>query len=112
VLSLLPRERVVVIALAMVASGEQVAMGRFVAHLDRGTLGECIAGMSDEDVLRVAFVAEGTRPQAKVFDAAGIVRMREVLDAAEPAGLDEEGEYFVGRLSATQRRRLEPRARD
>jgi hypothetical protein len=110
VLSLLPRDRVVAIALAMAARGEQVAMGRFVAHLDKRTLGECIEGLSDEDVLRVAFVAEGSRPQSRVFDAAGVVRIRGVIAAARGAGLGEEAEFFLHRLSPSQRGRVEAAA--
>jgi hypothetical protein len=106
VLRLLPAARIVSIAVEMATRGEQVAMGRFVAHLDAPTLKECIARLSDEDVVRVAFVAEGTKPHRRIFEAAGVQRMRNVLRAAEAAGLDDEASYLRGRLSASQRKRL------
>jgi carboxylesterase type B len=106
VLSALDADRVVAIALAMAAQGERVAMGRFVAHLERGTLAECIERLENGDVLRVAFVAEGSKAQGRIFDAAGVRRMRAVLDAAQAAGLEEEAGFFVEHLNASQRTRL------
>jgi hypothetical protein len=110
VLRLLPAERIVAIAVEMAARGEQVAMGRFVAHLDAPTLKACVARLSDEDVVRVAFVAEGTKPHGRIFEAAGVERMRAALGAAEAAGLEEEATYLLEHLSASQRKRLAGRA--
>jgi hypothetical protein len=106
VLSALPGHLVVAIAAEMASRGEQVAMGRFVAHLDRATLAACIEELSDVDVIRVAFVADGAKPHGHIFEAAGVARIRAALDAAEAAGLDEEARYFVEHLSASQRKRL------
>jgi hypothetical protein len=106
VVSAMPRDLIVAVALEMASQGEQVAMGRFVAHLDQSTLRDCIDGLGDEDVLRVAFVAEGSKPHSRMFDAAGVRRMRAVLDAAPAAGLAEEACFFVERLNASQRARL------
>jgi hypothetical protein len=106
VVTLLPGDRVAAIAVAMAARGEQVAMGRFVAHLDAPTLAACVAQLSDEDVVSVAFVAEGSKPHGRIFQAAGVTRMRAALVAAENAGLSEEAAWFVEHLSASQRKKL------
>ena len=106
VVTQLPGERVVAIALEMAARGETVAMGRFVAHLDAPTLAACVAELSDEDVVRVSFVAEGAKVQARIFDAAGAERMSAALDAARIAGLHVEAEFFLERLGAARRKRL------
>jgi hypothetical protein len=56
-----PTERVLKITLAMARLHEYVAMGRFVPHLDDETLTACLERLSDEDLLRVAFVFEASR---------------------------------------------------
>lgn len=98
--------RVVAIAGELAARGEFVAMGRFVAHLDDDTLRACLQALCDEDVVRVAFVLEGDRGQQRVFELLGAARMREVLAAADAAGLRDEAEYLREHLSAAQRKQL------
>jgi hypothetical protein len=101
-----PSERVVDIALGMAARGEYVAMGRFVAHLDDETLSAAIERLSDEDLLRVAFVLEGERAHERLFELAGAERMHSLLASAKPAGLAEEATHLRDHLSASQRKQL------
>jgi hypothetical protein len=104
-------QRVLEIALAMSRQGEHVAMARFVAHLDDDALGACLDRLSDEDVLRVAFVLEGKRAHERIYKLLGVARVREVISRAEAAGLSEQGEYLVAHLSAAQRKQLQGRAK-
>jgi len=101
-----PPERVLEIALAMAARREHVAMGRFVAHLDDETLAKCLQQLSDEDVLRVAFVLEGEQPYGRIFETVGVQRMRRILETADHNGLGEEADYLIDNLSASQRKQL------
>jgi predicted pyridoxine 5'-phosphate oxidase superfamily flavin-nucleotide-binding protein len=107
VVAAMPTERVPEIAAAMAAQGEQVAMGRFVTHLDDETLAACIERMSDVDVLRVAFLSEGKAPHARLFDVAGAQRMRCVLSAASGAGLEDLAVYMREQLGVRRRKLLE-----
>jgi hypothetical protein len=106
-----PSQRVVEVALAMAARREYVAMGRFVAHLDDRTLGACLERLDDEEVVRVAFVLEGKRPQERVFELVGTARMREVLDSAKSNGLGDEERHLREHLSDAQRKQLRTRAK-
>jgi hypothetical protein len=104
-----PPETVLEIALAMAARGEHVAMGRFVAHLDDATLTSCLERLSDEDLLRVAFVLEGERAHERMFELAGVERMRALLENAKTLGLAEEASHLRDHLSAAQRKQLRAR---
>jgi len=104
-----PPETVLEIALAMAARGEHVAMGRFVAHLDDATLTSCLERLSDEDLLRVAFVLEGERAHERMFELAGVERMRSLLESAKPLGLEEEAVHLRDHLSVAQRKQLRAR---
>jgi hypothetical protein len=106
VVTAMPRKRVVGIAVAMAARGEHVAMGRFVAHLDDETLAACVQKLTDEDLLRVAFVLEGMERLDEIFDLVGIERTRSMLESAEAMGLGEEARYLVENLSARHRKQL------
>lgn len=103
--------QVLEIALAMARQGETVAMGRFVAHLDDDTLAACLERLSDEDVVRVAFVLEGKRAHERIYKLLGVARVREVLSSASAEGLSEEAEYLVAHLTAAQRKQLRARAK-
>jgi hypothetical protein len=104
-------QRVLEISLAMAAHGEHVAMGRFVAHLDDDTLAACLERLSDEDLLRVAFVLEGNKAHERIFTLLGVARMRELLQGAKATGLSEEAAYLREQLSAAQRKQLSSRAK-
>jgi hypothetical protein len=58
----------------MAARDEHFAMGRFVAYLDDRTLEACIAELSDEDLLRIAFVLEGKERLGDVYEVVGLER--------------------------------------
>jgi hypothetical protein len=106
VVTSLPAERTLEIAVVMAAHGEHVAMGRFVAHLDRDTLAACIERLSDEDLLRVGFVLEGKERVGEVFEIAGLERTQRMLDGAQAMGLGDEARELLDHLSASQRKRL------
>lgn len=93
-------DSVVAVSAEMAANGEHVAMGRFVAYLDDAALSGCIETLSDEDLLRVAFVMEGEERLASVFEMVGAERAERMLAAAQVNGLLEEAEHVLGRLQA------------
>jgi hypothetical protein len=103
--------RVVEIALALAARGEYVAMGRFVAHLDEQTLAACTEQLSDEDLLRLAFVLEGDRAHERLFERAGVARMRTLLAGRASDGLEEERDHLREHLSDAQRKQLRARSK-
>jgi hypothetical protein len=109
VVTSMPGDRVLEIAVAMAAAGEHVAMGRFVAHLDDGTLAACIKELTDEDMLRVAFVLEGKERLDHVFELVGLERTQRMLDGAESIGLGEEALDLRDHLAARQHK--QPRRR-
>jgi len=109
VVTSMPGERVVEIAVAMAAAGEHVAMGRFVAHLDDATLAGCVEELTDEDMLRIAFVLEGKERLDHVFELVGLKRTRRMLDGAESIGLSEEALDLRDHLAARQHK--QPRRR-
>ncbi|MGC2372437.1 MAG: hypothetical protein WA484_01060 [Solirubrobacteraceae bacterium] len=93
-------DSVVAVSAEMAANGEHVAMGRFVAYLDDAALSGCIEKLSDEDLLRVAFVMEGEERLPSVFEMVGAERAERMLAAAQVNGLLEEAEHVLGRLRA------------
>lgn len=103
-------ERVVEIALALAQRGEYVAMGRFVAHLDEVALAAATERLSDEDLLRMSFVLEGDGAHERLFERAGVPRMRKLLAAASD-GLAEERGFLRDHLSADQRKQLRARSK-
>jgi hypothetical protein len=110
VVTSIPPDRLLAIALRMAAREEHVAMGRFVAYLDDRTLEACIEELSDEDLLRIAFVLEGKERLADVYEVVGLERTQRMLDGAKSIGLDEEALDLFDHLSASQRKALTYRA--
>ena len=106
VVTAMPGERVLEIAIAMAATGEHVAMGRFVAHLDELDARGCIEKLSDEDDLRVAFVTEGKQRLPEIFELVGTGRTKRILDQAKSNGLGQEALDLRDHLSARQRSQL------
>lgn len=104
-----PSERVVSVALQLAARGEYVAMGRFVGHLDTQTLRACIRGLSDEQLLRVAFVLEDKQRMGEIVELIGQRRVRRMLRDAAGRGLAPEARELVDHLDAPQRRLLRER---
>jgi hypothetical protein len=112
VVTSLPSERVLAIALAMTASGEHVGMGRFVAHLDDDALGACIEELTDEDLLRVAFVLEDKERLDELVEWVGLERTQRMLDNAQALGLEDEAHDLFDHLGARQRKKLRRQARE
>lgn len=110
VVTSMPPELVLKIAAAMVARGEHVPMGRFVAHLDDDTLAACIERLTDEDLLRIGFVLEGKERISQIFELLGRERSQRILDGAESMGLGEEALDLLDHLDPRQRKQLRRRA--
>lgn len=109
VVTSMPGNRVLEIAVAMAAAGEHVAMGRFVAHLDDATLVGCIEELTDEDMLRIVFVLEGKQRLDHVLELVGLERTQRMLDGAESIGLSEEALDLRDHLASRQHK--QPRRR-
>jgi hypothetical protein len=106
VVTAIATDTVVAVSTAMAASGEHVAMGRFVGYLDEAALSGCVEALGDEDLLRVMFVMEGDERLTAVLEMLGTERAARMLAAAHVSGLVEEAEHVLGRLDGPQRRRL------
>ncbi len=96
-------DTVVAVSVAMAANGEHIAMGRFVAYLDEQALSLCVESLSDNDLLRVAFVMEGEERLPSVFEMIGAERTERILAAAPASGLAEEAKHVAGRLDSLRR---------
>ena len=96
-------DTVVAVSVAMAANGEHIAMGRFVAYLDEQALSLCVEALSDDDLLRVAFVMEGQERLPSVFEMIGAERTERMLAAAPRSGLAEEAKHVAGRLDSLRR---------
>lgn len=106
VVTSMPPDRVIDIAVTMAARGEHVGMGRFVAHLDDDALAACIEELTDEDLLRVGFVLDGKERLGEIFELVGLERTQRMLDGAESMGLGEEALDLLDHLDARQRKQL------
>ncbi len=96
-------DTVVAVSVAMAANGEHIAMGRFVAYLDEQALSLCVEALSDDDLMRVAFVMEGEERLPSVFEMIGAERTERMLAAAHRSGLAEEAKHVAGRLNSLRR---------
>jgi Mg/Co/Ni transporter MgtE len=105
VLTNTPPTRVLAIALAMAARKEHVAMGRFVAYLDRATLAACVEELTDEDMLRVAFVLDDKQRLGEVVELIGQERTQRMLDGAGASGLGEQALDLADHLPRKRARR-------
>ncbi len=86
------------VAAAMAACGEHVAMGRFVGHLDRAALVECIARLQDADLVRVAAVLDGGAQLDVLLGLVGEERAERLVECAEALGLGEEAAQLLARV--------------
>jgi hypothetical protein len=96
-------DTLVAVSTAMAANDEHVAMGRFVAYLDDATLSLCVEALSDEDLLKVAFVMEGEERLTSVFEMVGATRTKRILAVAHTNGLDEEAKHVTALLKSLRR---------
>lgn len=106
VIAAFPAELVAEVATTMVADGEHVAMGRFVAHLDDEALAACVAVLSGEDVLRIAFVLEGKERLDDVIACLSDRRAAALPACAVEHGLQVELADLLSHLGAAQRARV------
>lgn len=97
------------VAAAMAQAGEHVAMGRFVAYLDRAAIAACAARLDDADLLRVSLVLEGEERLDVVAEVLGAHRTSALLAEAGALGLAEEASELLGHLSARNRALIERR---
>lgn len=107
ILQAIDPETIVAAALQMVADGEDVAMGRFVAHLDRRALHGCIEAFDDATLIRVAFVLDDKAGLDDVFTLVDDERARGLPDAAAAAGLEGELANVEGHLTGAQHARMQ-----
>lgn len=91
------------VAAAMAARGEHVAMGRFVGHLNRGALAECIARLEDDDLVRVAVVLDSGDHLGTLVELVGEQRATRLAARAEALGLAEEAAQLLARVDAAAR---------
>jgi Mg/Co/Ni transporter MgtE len=108
VVTALPDEQVLSIAVTLAASKEYVAMGRIVTHLGQGALADCIEELTDEDLLRIAFVLDDKSQLKQLVEVVGRERMQRMLADAPSLGLSEEAEDLCAHLTAAQRKQLRP----
>lgn len=99
VVSAIATDTVVAVCTVMAANGEHVAMGRFVAQLDDDALGLCVEALSDEDLMRVAYVMEGEERLPWIFEMIGAARAKRMLVAARASGLAEEAKHVTERIN-------------
>jgi hypothetical protein len=106
VIGRLPADLVVASARELVALQEHVAMGQFASYLDESVVGAAVEAMSDDDLLRTAFVVVGDDRLRTI--AAGLPDERVVglLVAAQELGLWYEVLALVDRLGSEQAGRL------
>ncbi len=103
VITAMPQDTICDVAVAMAANGEHVAMGRFVAHLDRAALVDCIARLGDEDLLRVAFVLEDKDRIGALLELVGTERAVGLFAQAAALGVPEQAEDLLAHLDAPRR---------
>ena len=99
-------ERVAEVALQMAEQGEHVAMGRFVGHLPTPTLARCVTVLSDEDLVRIAFVMDGAERIDEIAAMLDDRRLASVASGGERGALTEEAGSISERLGATQAARV------
>jgi hypothetical protein len=74
-------------------------------------LAACVETLTDEDLLRIAFVLEGKERLEELFELVGLERAQCMLDGAESIGLGEEALDLLDHLNARQRKQLLQRSR-
>lgn len=104
VVTAMPDDQVVSIALTLAANREYVAMGRIVTHLPPGPLATTIERLSEEQLLRISFVLDDKSQIKRLAEVVGADRVRQILAGADALGLAEEAEDLCGHLTAAQRK--------
>ena len=111
VIGRMPAERVGEVAGELASRGEYVTLGRFVGHITPDALDAALERLSDEDVLRTAFVLEDKNGLDELADLLGDERLERLVTVAENCGLEEEGRELLGHLSSERQAAIEGEAR-
>jgi multidrug efflux pump subunit AcrA (membrane-fusion protein) len=96
-------EQIAKIARVLVDRKDYVTMGQAVGQLSPEALKSALSELSDEDLLRTAFVAENKDRLPELAELLGRERLLGLIDVAEQAGLQEEATDLLGRLDEAQR---------
>lgn len=107
VIGRMPAARVAEVAAELAARGEYVTLGRFVGHITPDALNATIERLSDEDLLRTAFVLEDRDGLDELADLLGEERLGSLVEVAERADLEEEGRELLSYLTPERRAALE-----
>lgn len=112
VIGRMPAARVGEVAGELAARREYVTLGRFVGHITPDALHAALERLSDEDVLRTAFVLEDKDGLDELASLLGDERLETLVQVAErDPDLDEEGRELLGHLSPERRAGIEKTAR-
>ena len=104
----MPAERLGEVAGELAARREYVTLGRFVGHITPDALNAALERLTDEDVLRTAFVLEDSDGLDELASLLDDERLERVVEAAQSdPELEEEGRDLLGRLSAERRAAIE-----
>ncbi|HWE33363.1 MAG TPA: hypothetical protein VG410_07765 [Solirubrobacteraceae bacterium] len=99
-----PPARVAEVAGELAARREYVTLGQFVGHITPDALDAALEQLSDEDLLRTAFVLEDRDGLDELADLLGQERLERLVEVAErDPGLEEAGRELLGHLSAERR---------
>jgi hypothetical protein len=103
----MPAARVGEVAGELAARREYVTLGRFVGHITPDALNATLERLSDEDVLRTAFVLEDKDGLDELASLLADERLERLVELAQrDAELEEEGRELLGHLSAERRRAI------
>ncbi len=104
VIGQIPAARVAEVAGELGARGEYVTLGRFVGHVTPNALSAALGRLSDEDVVRTAFVLEDKDGLDDLAGLLGDERLERLVEVAQrDPELEEEGRDLLGRLSEERR---------
>lgn len=95
----LPGDLVVPIASELAARFEYVAMGRFLGYLSDACVGEALAVLDNDTLLRTAFVVEHKERLDRTIGLLGLERVGAILRHADTAGLWPEALDLLVHLS-------------
>lgn len=108
VIGQVPAQRVGEVAGELAARGEYVTLGRFVGHISPEALNAALEHLSDEDVLRTAFVLEDRDGLDELADLLGPDRLERLVEAAQrDPELEEHGRELLSHLSPERRAAIE-----
>jgi hypothetical protein len=96
-------QQIAQIARILVDRRDYVTMGQAVGQLSPEALSSALSELSDEELLRTAFVAEDKERLPELAELLGRERLVGMIDVAERTGLEEEATDLLGHLDEAQR---------